>query len=426
MLKVTKFGGSSLADAGRFAAVRDIIRSDEARRVVVVSAPGKRCAADHKITDLLYLCHAHLQYGVSCRELWDEAAQRFCAIRQALGLQLPVEAMLQETYASLSSRTPAAALASRGEYFSARLMADYLGFSFVDAADWLHFDFQGRVLEEESYGALRELAQGRSIVTPGFYGVLPSGELHTFTRGGSDVTGSLAAAALGADVYENWTDVAGVLAADPAIVSSPAPIGEMTYAELQLLSGIGTQVLHESAVSPVRQAGIPLRIRSTFSPELPGTLIGGSGEESRLPAAFFAGRRQLTLLELDARAPEETLYRSVQAALEEAGVRVFCGSCAPGRVTLLLERQPPERLHAAQEQLERLPEAENVRLRGEIGAVCAVCRRPLLPTLLLALEQAGIRAQYTADAFPLAVLAVPDSAYEPALRAAYRAVFNGS
>ena len=196
MLKVTKFGGSSLCDSAGFARVREIVLADPARRVVVVSAAGKRHAADHKITDLLYLCHAHLQYEVSCWDLWRRVADRYREIRDGCALTLPIEAELEAIYAAMDRRTPRDWIVSRGEYLSARLMADLLGFDFVDAKDWLLFDAAGRVRPAASYAALGSLADGRKIVTPGFYGALPDGQIHTLPRGGSDVTGALAAAAL--------------------------------------------------------------------------------------------------------------------------------------------------------------------------------------------------------------------------------------
>ena len=207
MLAIAKFGGSSLSCAANWKRVREIVTGDIARRVIVVSAAGKRHADDHKITDLLYLCHAHLRYGVPCWELWRKIASRYLAIRDECAIDYPIEDDLDAIYESLSARTSADFLASRGEYLAAKLMAAYLGFSFVDAKSWLQFDYTGNVLQDASYAALQSLADGRKIVTPGFYGVLPDGRVHTFPRGGSDITGSLAAAALHADVYENWTDV---------------------------------------------------------------------------------------------------------------------------------------------------------------------------------------------------------------------------
>ena len=236
MLKVLKFGGSSMADAVQFAKVKAIVESDPMRCCVVVSAAGKRYKDDHKITDLLYLCHAHLKYGVSCDGIFDMIRQRYIDIRNDLGLKTDLEGEFAVLRAKMDKGISQDELVSRGEYFAARLMADYLGFHFVDAAEWLVFNLDGSVNEEQSYQNLRCAAAGRKIVIPGFYGAMPDGTIKTFTRGGSDITGALAAAALDADVYENGTDVSGILMADPRIVENPQPIPEVTYDELRELS----------------------------------------------------------------------------------------------------------------------------------------------------------------------------------------------
>ena len=237
MLKVTKFGGSSMASAAQYRKVKDIVLSDSDRQVVVVSAAGKRNKKDHKITDLLYLCHAHVRYGVECDAIFDVICQRYLEIRDELGLELNLE----EDFAMLKQRLDNGAvtedeLVSRGEYFSARLMAEFLGFRFVDAADWIHFRMDGSVDQAATYEALADISCVGGIVIPGFYGRMPDGRIRTFSRGGSDITGALAAAALDADVYENWTDVSGILMADPRIVDDPQAIPEVTYDELRELS----------------------------------------------------------------------------------------------------------------------------------------------------------------------------------------------
>ena len=196
MLKVLKFGGSSMADAHQLEKVRSIVEADPARRVVVVSAAGKRFKDDHKITDLLYLCHAHLQYGVSCDGIFDMVRSRYLEIRDELGLSTPLEAEFDALRAKMDKGISADELVSRGEYFAARIMADCLGFDFLDSSLWLHFRMDGTVDQEASYQALVHAASGRKVVIPGFYGVLPDGSIHTFSRGGSDITGALAAAAL--------------------------------------------------------------------------------------------------------------------------------------------------------------------------------------------------------------------------------------
>ena len=290
-----------MADAKQMAKVRSIIEADPARRVVVVSAAGKRYKDDHKITDLLYLCHAHVQYGVSCDNIWQMIVERYLGIRDELGLTTDLEPEFAELRRRLDAKELSQdELVSRGEYFSARLMADYLGFAFVDAALWLHFDLDGTVDKEKSYEALRRAAGGRRVVIPGFYGVMPDGTVRTFSRGGSDITGALAAAALDADVYENWTDVSGFLMADPKIVKDPQPIERITYAELRELSYIGAQVLHEGTIFPVREKNIPVNIRNTNQPDHPGTMIREAFEDAVLSDDRFitgiAGRRNYTVI----------------------------------------------------------------------------------------------------------------------------------
>ncbi|MBQ7455287.1 MAG: aspartate kinase [Clostridia bacterium] len=273
MLKVVKFGGSSLADGKQFAKVRAIVESDPARRVVVVSAPGKRKSDDHKITDLLYLCAAHKEYGVGCEDIFSMIRERYEGIARDCGLKTDITGELDQLWRKIQKGIDREELASRGEYLAARLMADYLGFDFVDAALWVKFKFDGSVDKEASYEALRRAAEGRRVVIPGFYGAMPDGRVRTLTRGGSDITGALAAAALDADLYENWTDVSGILMADPKIVPDPAPIRQITYSALRELSYIGAKVLHEGTVFPVREKNIPLNIRNTNEPDHPGTLI---------------------------------------------------------------------------------------------------------------------------------------------------------
>ena len=289
MLKVAKFGGSSMADAKQFEKVRDIVRADPARKVIVVSAAGKRSADDHKLTDLLYLCYAHLQYGVNCDAVFQMICDRYIAIRDECGLHVDIEAELAVLRQQMRAGISEEELVSRGEYFSALLMADYLGYSFLDAELWVRFQFDGSIDKEASYAALQRLADGRSVVIPGFYGVTPDGKIRTFSRGGSDITGALAAAALDADVYENWTDVSGILMADPRIVDDPAPIRHLTYGELRELSYIGAQVLHEGTIFPVREKNIPLNIRNTNEPEHPGTTILESIEEDTNDGSFITG-----------------------------------------------------------------------------------------------------------------------------------------
>lgn len=289
MLKVLKFGGTSMADANQYRKVRDIVRAEPSRRVVVVSAAGKRSPDDSKITDLLYLCFAHLKYGVSYDSLFRAVEERYCAIRDELGLKTDLESEFRALRAKMESGISREELVSRGEYFSALLMAEYLGFPFVDASRWLTFHYDGAVDQEKSYAALKKIVGDGCAVIPGFYGLMPDGKVRTLTRGGSDITGALAAAALDADVYENWTDVPGMLMADPHIVDDPKTIDRATYSELRQLSYSGAQVLHEMTVFPVREKNIPLNIRNTNDPSHPGTLISEDFDETADPHRFITG-----------------------------------------------------------------------------------------------------------------------------------------
>ena len=290
-MKVVKFGGSSMADAGQYRKVRDILLADPERKVVVVSAAGKRFSGDNKLTDLLYLCYSHVKYGVDCSRVFDMITERYLGIRDELGLQLELEPEFEALKRRINAKEVSREeLVSRGEYFSAKLMAAYLGFRFVDAAHWIKFNMDGSVNQEASYAALcSQVIPGVGTVIPGFYGAMPDGTIHTFSRGGSDITGALAAAALDAEVYENWTDVSGILMADPRIVDDPQAIPEVTYDELRELSYSGAQVLHEDSIFPVREKNIPVNIRNTNEPEAPGTMIQESFEGDHDPERFITG-----------------------------------------------------------------------------------------------------------------------------------------
>lgn len=300
MVKVAKFGGSSVAGAEQFKKVKAIVEADPSRRLVVVSAAGKRNAEDHKLTDLLYLCHAHLTYGVSCQDILHTIEERFAEIRDSLGLRYDVEAEFEALCAGLTKDISVDELVSRGEYFTARLMAEYLGYSFVDAASCIFFGFDGQIDREKTDAAIAAaLAEHERLVIPGFYGRLPTGRVKVMTRGGSDITGALAAAAVDAAVYENWTDVSGILMADPRIVKDPKPIEKITYAELRELAFMGASVLHEESILPVKEKGIALNIRNTNRPQDQGTMIVESIEEDETQDRLItgiAGRRNFTII----------------------------------------------------------------------------------------------------------------------------------
>ena len=274
MKKVVKFGGSSLASARQFKKVKAIIEADKTRCYVVPSAPGKRDSKDTKVTDMLYQCYDAACAGESYKRILDQIKKRYTDIIDGLDLNLNLDfefAKIEENFLKKAGRDYAA---SRGEYLNGIIAANYLGFTFVDAADVIRFDAEGNFLSEETNEEMREhLASLKQAVIPGFYGAKPDGTIHTFSRGGSDITGSIVARAVQADLYENWTDVSGFLVADPRIVENPAPIETITYTELRELSYMGASVLHEDAIFPVRKEGIPINIRNTNAPEDKGTMI---------------------------------------------------------------------------------------------------------------------------------------------------------
>ena len=274
-IKVAKFGGSSVADGIQLTKTKHIIEADSDRKYIVVSAPGKRFDGDSKITDLLYLCKTHMDHNLPYDQIFQVVADRFMAVQINLGLMgLDMNRYFDEIRENLKKNPSADYVASRGEYLSAILMAAFLGYDFVDTQALIKFDSKGRLLAEETNEALKEeLAKHERAVLPGFYGSGPDGSVKTFSRGGSDITGSLVARAVNADVYENWTDVSGFLCADPRIVKNPKQISSISYKELRELSYMGASVLHEDAIYPARVANIPINIRNTNIPEDPGTMI---------------------------------------------------------------------------------------------------------------------------------------------------------
>lgn len=384
MLKVLKFGGSSMASAAQYAKVKAIVEADESRRVVVVSAAGKRGPEDHKITDLLYLCHAHLRYGVSCDSVFGMIAQRYLQIRDELGLKTDLEGELERIRADMESGMSEAALASRGEYLSALLMADCLGFEFVDAVRWLRFRMDGTVDQDWSYAALRELAAGKRIVIPGFYGALADGSIHTFSRGGSDITGALAAAALEAEVYENWTDVSGILMADPRIVENPESIPQVTYAELRELSYLGAQVLHEDTIFPVAEKNIPLNIRNTNDPEHPGTIIMERFEENEVPGderrfiTGIAGKKDYAVVSISKRglSSEIGALRRIYEIFENHGLAVEYTPNGVDTYSLVVSGSKLEKVvHSIVAQLQEKLAPDEVLVTRGLAIVAAVGRR---------------------------------------------------
>lgn len=303
--KVVKFGGSSLADANQFRKVAAIIKSDEKRKYVVPSAPGKRFSDDIKITDMLYKCCELAGSGIDFSEPFQIIKERYNGIIAELGIDMSLDEDFDFIAAELKKRPAKDFAASRGEYLNGKVLANYLGYSFVDAADVIVFDTKGTLILDRTVRAVRERLKGLdNAVIPGFYGRTTEGIVKTFSRGGSDVTGSIIANAVKAEIYENWTDVSGFLIADPRIVENPDVIEVITYRELRELAYMGASVLHEDAIFPVRSAGIPINIRNTNRPEDPGTMIVSddydfSGESLCYTITGIAGKKGFSTINIE-------------------------------------------------------------------------------------------------------------------------------
>lgn len=324
MIKVVKFGGSSLASAEQFKKVGDIIRAEESRRYVVPSAPGKRFPDDTKVTDMLYKCYDIAAKGKDFTEEFKAITDRYNAIISGLGLSLSLDGEFEIIKSCFIGKAGRDYAASRGEYLNGIVLAEYLGYEFIDAADVIFFTESGTFDPEKTGKILGErLAAAKHAVIPGFYGSMPNDTIKTFSRGGSDVTGSIVAAAASADLYENWTDVSGFLIADPRIIKDPEPITTITYKELRELSYMGAGVLHEDSIFPVRKAGIPINIKNTNAPDDPGTMIVEStSQKPRFTITGIAGKTGFAVIniEKDMMNSEVGFGRKVLEVLEKNGI----------------------------------------------------------------------------------------------------------
>lgn len=301
-IMVAKFGGTSLADAGQFQKVYKIILSDDRRKYVIPSAPGKRYKGDTKVTDLLYLCHKQIQHKVKFDDTFNIIAERYQGIVQDLGLVLDLESHISAIKEDMKQKPSLDYIVSRGEYLNGIILAELLGYEFIDAKKVVFFHEDGSLNLNLTVQKMKEyLPKGTKAVIPGFYGSLPNGEIKVFSRGGSDITGALVARAVNANVYENWTDVSGLLVTDPSIVKNPKPIETITYRELRELSYAGATVLHEETIFPVLDAGIPINIKNTNEPNNPGTMIV-SYADPVTPAGSItgiAGRKDFTVISIE-------------------------------------------------------------------------------------------------------------------------------
>jgi aspartate kinase len=436
---VCKFGGSSLADAGQMKKVADIVARSGERRVVVVSAPGKRRKEDEKITDILISCHTMASRGENIGERFALVRERYTSIAKDLGLDTDLTPVLDEVQTSIRDGADRSAVVSRGEYLSAHLVARYLGFGFVDAAEIIRFADEITVDDGATDELARNrLADGGHFVVPGFYGAFDDGRVQLFSRGGSDISAALIARALDAELYENWTDVSGLLAADPRIVDDPSPITRVSYRELRELAYLGAAVFHEEAVAPAAEKSIPIHIRNTNDPAHPGTTIAGlvdtgdeaSEDEPTLRTTGVAGRTgfRSVLVERSMLSKDVGYVDRVREAFSKAAVPVR--HAVSGSDSLLLVC-PGEPLSERQTELRALLVEEFAAERVEVSDPIAIVgvvypargvHAGVLARILAELEGAGVDLRYVSvgDSPHTAVFGVAETDYEAAVRAVYR------
>ena len=379
MIKVVKFGGSSLASAEQFKKVGNIIREEESRKYVVPSAPGKRFSEDTKVTDMLYKCYAEAEEGKNFDKQLKAIKERYNEIIKGLGLKLSLEEQFETIKKNFEAKAGKDYAASRGEYLNGIIMANYLGYQFIDAANVICFDENGEFDSEKTNEVCSEkLAATENAVIPGFYGAMPNGKVKTFSRGGSDVTGSIVARAIKADVYENWTDVSGFLAADPRIVKNPKPIKVITYRELRELSYMGASVLHESAIFPVRKEGIPINIRNTNAPQDPGTMIVETTcNRPDCVITGIAGKKGFVSISIDKDMmnSEVGFCRKALQAFEENGISIEHMPSGIDTMTVFVHQEEFEgKEQQVISSIRRLTHPDVIDLEADLGLIAVVGR----------------------------------------------------
>ncbi len=438
MIKIAKFGGSSVADADHFRRIKGIVESDPARRFVVVSACGRRGKGDSKVTDLLYLVNAHINYRVSYDDLLDDIAGRYFDIADDLGLAYPI----REEFAAFADAVRAGdlsteALVSRGEYFTARLMAEYLGLPFLDAADVVAFHHDGTLALDRTRELVRERAPKGGFVLPGFYGATREGQIKLLDRGGGDISGAILATCLSADLYENWTDVSGFLSADPRVVDNPESIARITYSEMRELSYMGASVLHEEAIFPVRDAEIPIVIKNTNRPDDPGTIISDTAgtSDSEPIITGITGKRDFVAVHVvkNHMCDEVGILRKTLSVFERYRVSVeHIPSGIDSFAVVVQGKDVKDSLWSIAADIKTEVEPDEIKVAEGLALISTVGRnmvdRPgVSGSLFAALGQEGISIRMIAqgsDEINI-IVGVRDEDFDRAIRAIYSAFSDG-
>lgn len=436
-IKVAKFGGSSVADGIQLTKTKKIIQQDPDRRYIVVSAPGKRFDGDNKITDLLYLCKTHIEHNLPYDQIFQVVADRYMAVEVNLGIEVDLLKYFDEIRENLKKNPSSDYIASRGEYLNAILIAAFLGYDFVDTAGLIKFDSKGKLLTEETDQAIREeLSKHERAVLPGFYGSTPDGQIKTFSRGGSDITGALVARAVGADVYENWTDVSGFLMADPRIVKNPKQIHSISYKELRELSYMGASVLHEDAIYPARMADVPINIRNTNNPEDAGTFITAEGaamgpQEERRIVTGIAGSKDFTVVALykNMMSSERGFVRRILGILDDYDINFEHLPSGIDTVSVVMSNKSINgRLDEVLEEFESRLRPDSIDVIEDIALIATVghgmsSRTGVSATLFTALANAGVNIRMIdqGSSEMNIIVGVDNKDFENAIRAIYDA-----
>lgn len=421
---VCKFGGSSVADAVQISKTQAIVKANPDRRIVVVSAPGKRDKEDDKITDLLYKCHNLASNGKDITAVWDKIRNRYLQIATVLDITSDLKEELITIKSRLMDKCSSDYAASRGEYLNAKLISLYFGFEFIDSAKVIRIGEQGEILPE-TYDLIKaQIDPAKKYVVPGFYGLGPDGNIKTFSRGGSDITGSIYSKALAADIYENWTDVSGAYTCDPRLTKNARPIPEITYKEMREMAYLGAGVFHEEAIAPARQADITINIKNTNAPEESGTFINSRRDSSKDPVVGIAGKRRFRRITIEKYKLEDMHDLHLQLKKELGALGLIISFELKGIDTLNFYVKDEHMIDwdALTERLktnlgiEKVAYASGLAILGIIGEGLTSSFQPLYK-ILKALTEAGIdidNLNYGGSPIS-AVMAIADADYEKAV-----------
>ncbi|MDE5911063.1 MAG: aspartate kinase [Clostridia bacterium] len=437
-ITVAKFGGTSMADAKAITKVAEIIKQDAKRRYVVVSAPGKRFSQDHKVTDMLYACYHDLQINGECKDTFDKIRDRFKGIVADLAIDLDIDSYLDKVEEEMNKYDSAEFCASRGEYLSAVIMAKVLGYKFIDAKDIMVFDengdFQAELTNEKVKNALAGVERA---VVPGFYGGDEAGIVHTFSRGGSDVSGAVIARAVGASLYENWTDVNGFMSADPRIVENPKPISTLSYKELRELAYMGANVLHPESIFPVRISKIPINIRNTFCPTADGTMIVADLDEKELGKRVItgiAGKKGYSIVYIEKSMMNSELgfVRKVLAVLEYYNISFEHMPSGIDTMSIVIaDSELAGKEDVVVERIKKVVNPDHIEIKSGISLIATVGQgmsfKPgSAATLIgaLAKEKINIRMIDQGSSEMNIIVGIATSDYERAINAIYQAFQN--